>query len=163
MYKEKTNIVVAYGLRMDLQRFADEMAGLLSKGTVLSYAGSGGTEVPIAAVKSIPALGSDPEKVEVTHLGSERKSYIEGIPDTENLEFAIVYQSKNFADIHQLVADKTPKKWTITFPDGMKSTFTGTASYKFDGVEVNGALGYSLVIVVSEGPNFTPAGTPAGE
>lgn len=156
MYKEKTNIVGSYGLKMNLQRFADELAGLLSKGTVLSYK-SGATTVPIAAVKSIPALGSDPEKVDVTHLGSERKSYIEGIPDSDNLEFAIVYQGKNFKDIHTLVADKTTKEWAVTYPDGMKVTFKGTASFKFDGTEVNGALGFSLVIVVSEGPTFTPA------
>ncbi len=47
-------------------------AGLLSKGTVLTYK-DGATTKTVAAVKSIPALGSDPEKVDVTHLGSERK------------------------------------------------------------------------------------------
>ncbi|MGX7025872.1 phage tail protein [Vagococcus hydrophili] len=142
---------------MNLQRFADdEIAGLLSKGTVLSYK-EDGKDVPIAAVKSIPALGTDPEKVEVTHLGSEKKSYILGIQDTDSLEFAIVYQGKNFADVHTLVKAGKSKDWTITFPDGLKSEFKGEPSYKFDGVEVNQALGFNLVIVVSEGPDFTPA------
>ena len=65
-------------------------AGLLSKGAVLSYK-DGSTTKTIAAVKSIPAMGSDPEKVDVTHLGSAKKAYIAGIQDSDNLEFAIIY------------------------------------------------------------------------
>lgn len=143
-------------IKMNLQKFAGDVAGLLSKGTVLSY-DKNGTDTVIAAVKSIPAQGSDPEKVDVTHLGSEMKSYIKGIQDTDNMEFAIVYQGNNFKDIHALVAAGGAVDWTITFPDGMKSEFTGEPSFKFDGVEVNSALGFSLVIVVSAGPKFTPA------
>ena len=52
-------------------------AGLLSKGAVLSYK-DGQTTKEIAAVKSIPAMGSDPEKVDVTHLGSEKKPILQG-------------------------------------------------------------------------------------
>ena len=144
-------------LKMNLQRFADEdIAGLLSKGTKLSYK-DGATVKEIAAVKSIPALGTDPEKVEVTHLQSERKAYIKGIQDTDNLEFAIVYQGKNFKDIYELVKKEKAAEWTIEFPDGLKSTFTGIPDFKFDGVEVNQALGFNLVVVVSDGPHFTPA------
>lgn len=143
-------------LNLDLQKFADDIAGLLSKGTALAYK-DGATSKEIAAVKSIPALGADPEKVDVTHLKSEKKAYIPGIQDSDNLEFAIIYQGKNFADVNTLVSTGKSVDWTITFPDGMKATFSGVASYKFDGVEVNSALGFNLVIVVSKGPDFTPA------
>ena len=144
-------------LKLDLQKFATEdIAGLLSKGTKLSYK-SGSETKEIAAVKSIPALGTDPEKIEVTHLQSERKSYIKGIQDTDNLEFAIVYQGKNFKDIYDLVQAGKSADWTIEFPDGLKAEFKGIPDFKFDGVEVNQALGFNLVVVVSEGPDFTPA------
>ena len=96
-----------------------DFAGLLSKGTVLSYK-DGATSKPVAAVKSIPALGSDPEKVDVTHLGSEKKAYIKGIQDVDNMEFAIIYQGDNFRDIHALVEAGNAVDWTITFPDGLK-------------------------------------------
>lgn len=142
-------------LKMDLQKFAT-FAGLLSQGTVLTYL-DGSTPKTIAAVKTIPAMGSDPEKVEVTHLGSEKKAYIAGIQDSDNLEFAIIYQGDNFKDIDTLVKTKKSVDWTVTYPDGMKVTFTGQPSYKLDGAEVNGALGFNLVIVVSAGPTFTPA------
>lgn len=136
-------------------------AGLLSKGAVLSYkdGGSSSTEKTIAAVKSIPAMGADPEKVDVTHLGSAKKAYIAGIQDTDNMEFAIIYQGDNFKDVDTLVKQNKAVDWTVTYSDGLKVTFTGQPSYKFDGVEVNQALGFNLVIVVSEGPDFVPAGT----
>lgn len=135
-------------------------AGLLSKGAVLSYK-DGQTTKEIAAVKSIPAMGSDPEKVDVTHLMSEKKAYIAGIQDTDNMEFAIIYQGDNFADIDALVKLGKAVDWTVTYADGLKVEFTGQPSYKFDGVEVNQALGFNLVVVVSEGPDFTPVSTPS--
>mgnify|MGYP007113511868 CR=1 FL=1 len=131
-------------------------AGLLSKDTTLSYK-DGETSKTVAAVKTVPAMGSDPEKVEVTHLGSAKKAYIAGIQDTDNLEFAIVYQGDNFKDIATLVKTGKSVDWTVTYPDGMKSEFTGQPSYKLDGAEVNQAIGFNLVIVVSEGPDITPS------
>ena len=137
-------------------------AGLLSKGAVLSY--DDGTETKtVAAVKSIPAMGSDPEKVDVTHLGSDKKAYIAGIQDTDNMEFAIIYQGDNFKDIDTLVRLNKAVDWTVTYSDGLKVKFTGQPSYKFDGVEVNGALGFNLVVVVSDGPTFTPATKDSGQ
>lgn len=130
-------------------------AGLLSKGAVLSYKDGSSTK-EIAAVKSIPAMGSDPEKVDVTHLASAKKAYIAGIQDTDNMEFAIIYQGDNFKDVDALVKQGKSVDWTVTYADGLKVTFTGEPSYRFDGVEVNQALGFNLVVVVSEGPDFTP-------
>ncbi|EQC55580.1 major tail protein [Lactococcus cremoris subsp. cremoris TIFN6] len=132
------------------------VAGLLSKGAVLSYRDTSGSKT-IAAVKSIPAMGADPEKVDVTHLGSAKKAYIAGIQDSDNLEFAIIYQGDNFKDVDTLVKAGKAVEWTVTYSDGMKVDFTGQPSYKFDGVEVNQALGFNLVVVVSAGPNFTPS------
>lgn len=137
-----------------------DFAGLLSKGTVLTYK-DGATTKTVAAVKSIPALGSDPEKVDVTHLESEKKAYIKGIQDVDNMEFAIIYQGDNFRDIHALVEANKSVDWTITFPDGMKADFTGEPYYKFDGVEVNQAIGFNLGVVVSDGPDITPSNGPS--
>lgn len=142
-------------LNMDLQRFGDDIAGLLSKGTALSYSQDGKAYTPVAAVKTVPALGSDPEKVDVTHLQSAHKSYIAGIRDSENLEFAVIYQTKNFAEMQKLEGKSL--KWKVTFPDGLEATFTGESALKFSGAEVNGALEFSIVVVVSDGPNFTPS------
>lgn len=143
-------------LEMNLQRFAEKIDGLLSKGTKLSYK-SGAETKEVAAVKSIPAIGTDPEKIEVTHLQSERKAYIKGLQDTDTMEFAIVYQGANFKDIHTLVKAGKAVEWIIEYPDGMKAEFTGEPDYKIDGAEVNQAIGFNLVVVVSKGPDVTPA------
>lgn len=132
--------------------------GLASKGTTLSYK-SGSTTKVVAGVKSIPTIGTDPEKIDVTDLSSERKQYIKGIQDTDNMEFSIIYQGDNFKDIHTLVSNNDSVEWIVKYPDGMTVTFTGEPSYKLDGAEVNQAVGFNLVVVVSEGPEFTPAPT----
>ncbi len=144
-------------IELNLQRFAEgDIEGLLTKGTKLSYK-DGATTVDVAAVKSIPAIGTDPEKIDVTHLGSEKKSYIKGLQDTDTMEFAIVYQGKNFKNVHALVEKGGSVEWIIEYPDGMKAEFTGEPSWKLDGAEVNQAIGFNLVVVVSKGPTVTPA------
>lgn len=125
------------------------MDGLLSKGTKLEYK-AGSTYKQVAAVKTIPQIGSDPEKVDVTHLGSERKQYIKGLQDTDNFEFAVIYQGSNFNDIHMLVQAGNAVEWRVTYPDGLTIEFKGEPSYKFDSVEVNAALGFNLVVVVND-------------
>ena len=140
--------------KINLQLFAEEFAGLLSKGTVLAYK-KGEELTEIAGVKSVPAIGSDPEKVDVTDLQSDKKKYIKGLQDVDNLEFSVVYKGKNFADYKTLVDAGEEVDWVITYPDGMKVEFRGEPDVKLDGVEVNAAIGFSIVIVVSDGPTIT--------
>lgn len=130
--------------------------GLAANGAVLSYM-DGSTAKTLVGVKSIPAMGSDPEKIDVTHLGSARKSYIPGIQDSDNLEFDVVYLQDNYANA--IAASGKSVVWTLTYADGLSFKFTGTASTKFGGGEVNGALSFTLVVVVSDGPTPTPATT----
>ena len=141
---------------LNLQQFAASVAGLLSEGTKLSVK-EDLAFVEVAGVKSIPQLGSDPERVDVTTLASNKRSYIAGLQDVDNLEFAIIYQGPNFKDIHELVKLGKEQDWTVKYPDGLSSTFRGEPDYKFDGAEVNAALGFNLVIVVSDGPDMNPA------
>lgn len=44
--------------------------------------------------------------------------------------------------------------FTITYPDGLTATFSGEPDYKFDGAEVNQAIGFNLVVVVSKECRF---------
>lgn len=135
-------------------------AGLLSKGTTLSYIENGNVKT-IAGVRSIPTVGSDPEKVDVTSLGSSKKRYVKGLQDTDNLEFSVIYKGENFKDIHRLVELDKPLEWLVMYPDGMTVRFTGEVMQKIDGVEVNAAIGFSIVIVVSEGPSIEFAKEPS--
>ena len=143
--------------KLNIQLFADEI-GLLSQGTKLSYKPSAeGILTVIAGVKSVPQIGSDPERVDVTDLQSEKRQYISGIQDVDNLEFSVIYRTSEFAAF-QLFAEtaKSNTEFEIEYPDGMKVEFKGKPSVRLGAVEVNGALEYSIVIVVSEGPNIVP-------
>lgn len=137
--------------KLNLQHFN----GLLSKGTVLSYK-NGEVYVDVAGVKGIPQVGGDPERVDVTTLVDDKRKYIAGIEDTDNLEFAIVYQTANFTTIHALVETGTEAEFKVVYPDGMAVTFTGQPKFKFSAAEINGALEFTLVVVVSAGPDFAP-------
>lgn len=143
--------------KLNLQQFANE-AGILSKGTTLSYKPtSSGEFVAIAGVKSIPQIGTDPERIDVTDLQSDRRRYIAGLQDVDNMEFAVVYRTQEFATFHAFAEDATSTtEFEISYPDGMKVTFKGEPTVRLGATEVNGALEYSIVIVVSDGPDIVP-------
>lgn len=140
--------------KFNLQLFA-AIPGLAATGTMLSYK-SEETYTEVAGVKAIPEFGGDPERIDVTTLKDTKRKYVRGIEDVENLEFAIVYQTENFTELDALVAAGNLVEFKVTYPDGMEVTFTGEPSYKFGATEINGALEFTLVIIVSEGPEFVP-------
>lgn len=142
-------------LEMNLQRFAGE-SGFSSQGAKLSYK-KGSTFTEALGVKSMPALGSEPEKLDVTTLASKRKNYIEGIGDTDNLEFTFVYTKENYSALDALVKENKEVDWKIEWPGGIESTFKGKPSLKFNGLEVNQVVEFVLVVVVSDGPDTAVA------
>lgn len=156
----KNSTLIVPRVLMDLQRFAasaDASQGLLSKGTTLAYTTHGGSGTPtvIEDITTVPEIGSDPEKVDVTTLADDKKKSIAGLKDSSTLAFTAIYKGSNFAAANN-VAGETNYDWTVTYPDGMTITFTGKASIKFSSAEVNGALKFTLTIVVSDGPDFHP-------
>lgn len=148
-------------MKIDLQKFADEVdasQGLLSKGTKLTYVehGGSGSGTEIADISTVPEIGADPEKVDVTTLADSKKKSIAGLQDASSLAFSAIYKGANFKAVNAL-SSTTNYDWTVTYPDGMTVTFTGQPSLKLGSAEVNGALKFTLTIVVSDGPDFHPA------
>ena len=139
---------------INLQLFAEP--GVLSLGAKLEYSADGSVFTPAGGVKSIPAFGSDPEKVDVTTLADSKRAYIAGLQDVDNLEFAFVYRTAEFKTLHALAQGGSTLDFKVTYPDGMTVKFKGQPRIKVSGAEVNAALEYSMVVVVSEGPDFTP-------
>ena len=148
--------------KMNIQLFADDPAGLLSKGSTLGYKPTGtaeGTYTTIGSVTSIPDIGSEPERVDVTTLADGNRKYIKGLQDQDNLTFASVYRKSIFNTLKAAEKTDTVYDWKISYPDGTSFTFTGSFSLIFSGAEINGALAFSIVVVVSKGPDFIPAPT----
>ncbi len=142
--------------KLNIQLFAE--AGILSKGTTLSYKPTtSGAMTAVANVKSVPQVGSDPERVDVTHLGSEKRQYITGLQDVDNFEFAVVYTTAAFTAFQAFAETATSAtEFEIAYPDGLKVQFKGKPSIRISATEVNAAIEYSIVIVVSDGPDIVP-------
>lgn len=146
-------------LNLDLQRFAvDSTEGLVGTGTNLERSTDGTTWEEIADIKTVPELGGDTEKVDVTTLADDRRKQVEGIQNASNVQFQAVYKGKSFAKALQQAGDRKQYQWRVTYPDGMTATMRGSYNIKFASVAVNGALGYTITITVSDGPHFTAAG-----
>lgn len=157
----KKSLLNSTGLeKMNIQLFADDPAGLLSKGTTLGYklAGGGAGEfTTIGEVTSVPDIGSEPERVDVTTLADANRKYIKGLQDQDNLTFAAIYRKTIFNTLKAAEKTDTVYDWKISYPDGTSFTFTGSFSLVFNGAEINGALAFQIIVVVSKGPDFVPA------
>lgn len=145
-------------LTLDLQRFAvDNTEGLVGTGTKLERSSDGTTWEEFADIKTIPELGGDTEKVDVTTLADDRRKQVEGIQNASNVQFQVVYKGPSFKKALAEAGDRKQYQWKVTYPDGMTATMRGSYNIKFGSVGVNGALGYTITVTVSDGPHFTVA------
>ena len=122
------------------------MAGILTKGITLSYK-NGEDYVALTNLMEIPEIGNGaPEKIEVTTLADNVKTYIAGLGDSgQELGFKFLYEKEQF---QSLLAMSESCEWKVEMPDGVYATFNGTPAVKFDGASPNNALTYSLTIIV---------------
>lgn len=132
--------------------------GILSKGIKFLYAKYTGSTVgsysEIPDLMSIPSLGGEPEKVEVTCLADGVRRYINGIKDFGDLEFKFLFDNGEATSSYRVFKDleDEPKiAIRIELPDAPASGSHGT-QFEFDAdvlasideAEVNAALTYTV-------------------
>jgi len=130
------------------------MAGLLSKGIKFSVAEYTGTTLgsysEVANLQSIPSLGGDIEKVDVTTLANEARQYIEGIKDYGDLEFKFLYDNSsatsNYRVLKDLAGDKVGVK--VELPDTTAFTFDAQLAVSLDEAGVNDALTFTCTALL---------------
>lgn len=130
------------------------MAGILTKGITLAYKnGTSGDYKVLTNLQEIPEIGNGaPEKIEVTTLADEAKVYIAGLGDSgQDLAFKFLYEKAQF---QELIGLKESCDWKVSMPDGVAATFKGTPSAKFDGAAPNGAVTYTLTVIVESVIDF---------
>ncbi|MHA5205048.1 phage tail tube protein [Oenococcus oeni] len=152
--------------KINLQRFAgtvDSSAGLIATGTKLEYSSNGTAFSEVADVQTVPDIGQAPETVDVTSLTDTKRKSVSGLANAANLAFQVVYKGDNFKDLIAKDGDGVQYHWRVTYPDGMTATFTGSFSLQMGNVAVNGALNFTITVVVSDGPNFAAAIASTGE
>lgn len=141
-------------VNMELQKFADEI-GILSAGTTLRYRqGSSGEWYDLEVITSTPDVGSEPERVDVTTLADDKRKYIKGIEDSENLTFPCVYRTEVFAKVKEDEDDGGQYQFQLTYPDRAGFDFAGEIATTFSGAEINGALAFTLIVIPHSGPDF---------
>jgi hypothetical protein len=128
------------------------MAGILTQGITLSYntTGVNGEFTALTNLMEVPEIGNGAkEKIEVTTLADNVKTYIAGLGDSgQDLTFKFLFEDKQFKEL--LGMDGSSIGWKVSMPleTGVSATFTGTPSVKFDAASPNSALTYTLTILV---------------
>lgn len=102
-------------------------------------------------LKSIPQLGGDPEKIDVTNLSDTSRRYIPGVEDPGDMVFGFFYDSGDssaFWTLQTLKAAGTTESFKITLGDGTTVTFDAiVGSVRTNAMEVNGAVEYEVVLM----------------
>ena len=107
--------------------------GVLSKGITFEVATYSGSTLSSYAViddlQSIPSLGGEPEKVEVTTLADGVRRYINGIKDFGDLEFGFLFDNSTATSSFRKFKsfEGQPKvSCRITLPDKISNSGHGT-------------------------------------
>lgn len=112
---------------------------MLSKGITLKL-----DDTLIEGLKSTAELSESTEKIEVTTLANENKTYINGLKDFgDSLDFTCVYSKAEYMAVRAL-QDNAVHEVEITYPDGLKVTFEAYVASILSAAEVNSALEFTI-------------------
>jgi len=132
------------------------MAGLLSKGikfyhgTASQNASTGVWTISATSevlnLQSIPSLGGEAEKVDVTTLADDSRHYINGIKDYGDLDFTFLYDNSSATSNYRVLKGLEGggvKGIKIELPDGTAFEFAADITVSLDEAEVNAALTFT--------------------
>lgn len=140
-----------------------------SKGTTLACSTTeNGTFKVLYGMSSIPDMGGDREKIDITNLEDGNKRYIYGVSDFGELAFEFFYNREDtessqdkilnaYSTLKNYETSATKLWWKLTYPDGSGHIWKGEPSVKRKGVGVNEALAFTLTISLeNEIEDFEP-------
>ena len=120
--------------------------------TSFSYKVSGNTFIEIPHLMEVPEFGGAPEKIDVTTLGDSVKKYIPGIKDYGDLVFKFLYDNSdvtsNFRVLKRLEDAGATAAFQIRYPDQTAHRFDAIPSVKMDAGAINGALTFSVTMLL---------------
>ena len=111
-----------------------------------------GSVKAVSGLTDIPDMGATPEKLEVTTLSDECRTYINGIKDFGDLEFTFIYESGtdgNYAKLAAIESAGEDVELKVTFPDGASFTFSGKVNLRILGVGVNAVITFAMSVALS--------------
>ena len=129
-----------------------EAIAMLTNKTFLMKKDSSGKWAKFIDITKYPQIGGTPDKIEVTRLSDNKKRYIQGLQDSEDLEFEANYL---LADYQKLTDEGVTDKlntYRLCFGDtkGTDGCFewSGKVSARIDGGESNNAR--KLIFTISD-------------
>ncbi len=132
--------------------------GILSTGITLGYSAVPATTYTVIPdLQSIPELGGDVDKVEVTTLADSSRRYINGLVDYGDLQFTFLYDNDDATASWRILQamNGVLKSWEITLPDTTTFKFTGMPYVKLGAAEVNAPLTFTLSIALNSAMTIT--------
>lgn len=132
-------------------------AGLLTNKSTVKFELAAVATTPsyteIKGLQSIPSLGGEPEKIDITTLSDEQFHYMTGLRDFGDLEFQFLYipsTASPAVDSNYETAtgfdDGTEKMIQITIADGSTFTMNGTVAVSLNEANVNEAYTFTITI-----------------
>lgn len=131
----------------------------------LMHSSDGKVYTKLIDVKDFPALGADPNMIDVTTLSDNIKQQLPGIQEIKSLDFTANYTPENFQTVKALEGKEEHfAMWfggtegadglTPTGSDG-KFDFTGIMTAYVNSGKTNAALEIKMSIAITSRINFT--------
>ena len=101
-------------------------------------------------ITKYPQIGGEPEQIEVTRLTDVKKRYINGLQDTQKLEFGANYTKEDYSAMNTIATSGKVETYCLCFGDekGTDGRFewSGKMSLYISEGESNAARGMTFVI-----------------
>lgn len=134
----------------------------------LMHKASGGSSnyTKLVDIKDFPALGGEPERIDVTTLSDGQYMYTPGIQTMEAMTFTANYDATSFSTLKALEGKE--EEYAVWFgaasggtPDGNrgKTSFKGELSVYIDGAGVNEAINMKITIMPTTDLTFAQGET----
>lgn len=119
------------------------------------------TEIPY--LMEVPEFGGTPEKIDVTVLSDTTKKYLPGIKDLGDLVFKFLYDNEsatsNYRVLSGYAAENTTVSFKLEYPDGTAHLFDAIPAVKMDAGAINGALTFSVTMMLQSDVTVTNPAT----
>lgn len=125
-------------------------------GVKLGYSATeGGASLTDVVIKDFPSLLGKRSSLETTTLSDDAQTFISGIrQQSESFDFTANYDPEVYAALNAL---DTMQYWTLSFIDGSKYTWQGTASVSVNEGSVDAVIEMTISVTPSTVPVWAQA------
>ena len=128
----------------------EKVIALLTNKTYLMHKNAEGKWEDFISITKYPQIGGEPEQVEVTRLCDTKKRFINGIQDTDKLQFEANYNKEDYAKLNEIALSGELETYRLCFGDMLGTDgcweWSGKLSVFISEGEVNAARKMTFTI-----------------